>query len=90
MKSLPVIAKASTMYLAPALLLLPLCAFPTPRVAAQKDNRLLTQKRTETITAWPGQSKRWALVIGVDQYRDSQISPLKGAANDARALADSL
>jgi len=38
----------------------------------------------------PAKAKRWALVIGVDQYTDSQISPLKGAANDARMLADSL
>lgn len=38
----------------------------------------------------PAKAKRWALVIGVDQYQDSQISPLKGAANDARLLSDSL
>lgn len=38
----------------------------------------------------PTKAKRWALIIGIDQYVDSQISPLKGAANDARSLADSL
>jgi uncharacterized caspase-like protein len=30
------------------------------------------------------------LVIGVNQYADPQISPLKGAANDAKTLADAL
>jgi hypothetical protein len=29
-------------------------------------------------------------VVGVDKYADPQISPLRGAANDARTLADSL
>ncbi|HEX8558851.1 MAG TPA: caspase family protein, partial [Pyrinomonadaceae bacterium] len=40
--------------------------------------------------AWPERSKRWALVIGVDEYDDGQISRLGGAANDARALHDAL
>jgi hypothetical protein len=44
----------------------------------------------EPVASWPGKAKRWALVIGVDQYADPQISPLKGAANDAKSLADSL
>ena len=38
----------------------------------------------------PAKAKRWALVVGVDKYNDPQISPLHGAANDARALADAL
>lgn len=38
----------------------------------------------------PGKAKRWALVVGVDKYNDPQISPLRGAANDARTLADAL
>lgn len=38
----------------------------------------------------PSKAKRWALVIGVDQYKDGQISALKGSANDARNLADAL
>jgi uncharacterized caspase-like protein len=29
-------------------------------------------------------------VIGVDKYSDPQISPLKGADNDARTLSDAL
>jgi hypothetical protein len=38
----------------------------------------------------PASEKRWALVIGVDEYKDSQIGALRGAANDARVLADAL
>jgi len=47
-------------------------------------------QQVQPIASWPGKAKRWALVIGVDQYADPQISPLKGAANDAKSLADSL
>jgi hypothetical protein len=52
------------------------------------DSRQLQQ--LEPVKAWPTKAKRWALVIGVDQYSDPQISPLKGATNDAHNLADSL
>lgn len=38
----------------------------------------------------PEKSKRFALVIGVDEYQDTQISRLAGAANDAKALANAL
>jgi hypothetical protein len=55
---------------------------------AEPDSRQLQQ--LEAVTSLPSSAKRWALVIGVDQYVDSQISPLKGAANDARMLAASL
>ena len=43
-----------------------------------------------TVKELPSSAKRWALVIGVDEYKDGQISPLKGAANDAQLLADAL
>lgn len=54
----------------------------------QSQSRQLQQ--IEPVKAWPSKAKRWALVIGVDQYSDPQISPLKGAANDAHNLADAL
>ncbi|HZE72146.1 MAG TPA: caspase family protein [Pyrinomonadaceae bacterium] len=38
----------------------------------------------------PAKAKRWALVVGVDKYIDPQITGLRGAANDARTLADAL
>jgi len=60
------------------------------KITAQTDrHRELVQSRAE-IRKWPEKAKRWALVIGVDQYQDSQISKLEGAANDAKSLADAL
>lgn len=56
--------------------------------AQQPGSRQLVQ--ATPVKEWPGKAKRWALVIGVDQYADPQISPLKGAANDAKTLADAL
>jgi TPR repeat protein len=41
------------------------------------------------ITKLPPREKRWALVVGVDQYEDSQLN-LTGAAKDARSLRDAL
>jgi caspase domain-containing protein len=42
------------------------------------------------VKALPSSSKRYAIVIGVDQYADTQITTLGGASNDARALAKAL
>ncbi len=42
------------------------------------------------INAWPRKAKRFALIIGVDEYQDSQINKLEGASNDAKMLADAL
>jgi len=42
------------------------------------------------VDTLPGKSKRFALIIGIDQYSDSQMSPLSGATNDARLLAAAL
>lgn len=57
-------------------------------VTVPAQSRQLQQE--QPISNLPSKAKRWALVIGVDQYGDPQISPLKGAANDARALHDAL
>lgn len=48
--------------------------------------RLLTQPEVKVL---PVQRKRWALIIGVDNY-DKDISPLRGSVNDAKALKDVL
>src|SRR5215471_5300284 len=37
------------------------------------------------VSSLPGSSKRFALVIGVDDYQDTQINKLDGATNDAKA-----
>ncbi|HKP85887.1 MAG TPA: tetratricopeptide repeat protein [Blastocatellia bacterium] len=42
------------------------------------------------VRSLPGSAKRYALIIGVDQYNDAGISNLEGAANDARALEQAL
>ncbi len=42
------------------------------------------------VKALPSTSKRYAIVIGVDQYADTQITTLGGASNDAKALAKGL
>jgi hypothetical protein len=47
-------------------------------------------QRAEEIKTLPVKNKRWALVIGVGQYRDAQINALKGSVNDANNLANSL
>ena len=47
-------------------------------------------QRDEDIKALPSKNKRWALIIGVDDYSESQISKLNGAAKDARTLAKAL
>jgi len=38
----------------------------------------------------PAASKRYALVVGVDQYADTQITTLGGGSNDAKTLANAL
>jgi hypothetical protein len=43
-----------------------------------------------TVESWPNKPKRWALVIGVDRYADTQITTLGGSSNDAKAIADAL
>src|SRR5262249_46983690 len=42
------------------------------------------------VKALPSNSKRYAIIIGVDQYADTQITTLGGASNDAKALAKAL
>src|SRR5438309_10656933 len=48
------------------------------------------QQLDQPLQSWPAQAKRWALVIGVDQYADTQITTLGGASNDARSLANAI
>ena len=73
---------------APALMLLLSLPLSPVHAQAQKASRQLEQ--VAPVNALPGKSKRWALIIGVDNYTDAQISPLKGADNDARSLSDAL
>jgi len=45
---------------------------------------------SSSVKVLPSASKRYAIVIGVDQYADTQITTLGGASNDAKALAKAL
>src|SRR5437588_604058 len=42
------------------------------------------------VKVLPAIGKRYAVVIGVDQYADTQITTLGGASNDAKTLANAL
>jgi formylglycine-generating enzyme required for sulfatase activity len=68
-----------------ALVALP--SYLTVEAQRPQDNRAL---RMLEIKELPAKSKRFALVAGVDEYQDEQISRLSGAGNDAKALADAL
>jgi hypothetical protein len=77
--------KVSTFSLLAVLLNLTALSGPTLR-AQDQERRVVVQD----VKALPGAAKRYALIIGVDQYADTQISTLGGASNDAQALADAL
>ena len=57
---------------------------------AKPDGRGLGLNPSGQVKELPGRSKRFALIVGVDNYADTQISTLGGASNDAKALADAL
>lgn len=90
-KSFPFGTSFKTHALIGALSLTLILAFgPQAKAQAQRNPPSRQLEQPETLRQWPGKAKRWALVIGVDSYKDGQISPLKGSANDARMLADAL
>jgi tetratricopeptide (TPR) repeat protein len=63
---------------------------PPPQTQSSPSSPASSTPSQDQINALPVSAKRWALVIGVDKYQDPQISPLKGADNDARLIADAL
>jgi Caspase domain len=72
-------------------LLILLFLLPTLNGAnAQKPARGMRVQSADSVAALPASAKRYALVIGVDQYADTQITTLGGASNDARTLANAL
>lgn len=50
------------------------------------DRRVQPLLDAPAITQLPETAKRFALLIGVDEYQDANISRLFGAANDAKAM----
>src|SRR5262245_52749476 len=63
---------------------------PSTQARKQDNQRAVGVRPTGQINTLPVKSKRFALIIGVDEYADTQISPLDGASNDAKALNDAL
>ncbi|HEY6334112.1 MAG TPA: SUMF1/EgtB/PvdO family nonheme iron enzyme [Blastocatellia bacterium] len=46
--------------------------------------------RHSDVVALPSAAKRYALIIGIDQYEDPDINPLGGAVRDAKSLKQAL
>ncbi len=69
-------------------LLVNLTLFPisNTRARAHEQSRLLTSPDVKVL---PSKENRWALIVGIDEY-EKDVSSLKGAVNDARALRDVL
>ena len=63
---------------------------PLVQAGAQQKDLRLTGVEDESITKWPNREKRYALLVGVNTYEDTQITPLVGAANDMVLLEDAL
>jgi hypothetical protein len=60
---------------------------PTVKSAwTQEQSRVLAHPEVKSL---PSKEKRWALIVGIDEYKND-VSSLKGAVNDARALKDVL
>ena len=60
------------------------------QVSGQKNDRGIKLGSAESVKSLPAKAKRYALIIGVDQYADTQITTLGGASNDAKALANAM
>ncbi len=75
--------------LLPILLVALIIAFSANASKAQPNGRGVGISNSSVKTL-PSTSKRYAIVIGVDQYADTQITTLGGASNDAKALAKAL
>ena len=63
---------------------------PTPAPAPSTDPASSRRASSGPISTWPDKTKRWAIVIGVENYSQEQISKFSGAASDAQALASAL
>jgi len=79
--------KSRMLLMLAALAVLVLLPVHLPVEAQRRDNREL---RIHEVKQLPSKAKRFALVIGVDEYRDKQINRLYGAAKDAQTLRDAL
>lgn len=63
----------------------------TSGISAQTGKRSIRQRTAPLVSTLPEKSKRWALVVGVNDYNDTtHFQTLRAAVNDANALRDAL
>ena len=65
-------------------------AFAASFAQTQKDGRGMRVTGVKAVDSLPAGSKRFALVVGVDEYQDTQITKLEGAGNDAKSIVEAL
>ena len=58
--------------------------------ASAQPDRGVRLSTADTVRSLPAVGKRYALIVGVDQYADTQITTLGGASNDAKTLANAV
>lgn len=88
-KQMQLMVRAQSYLIVNVLLLILIGLIPT-QVRSQKDGRAIGVPSSQSVKVLPLSAKRYALVIGVDQYADTQITTLGGASNDAKTLANAL
>ena len=64
--------------------------FVMPASAQPGEGRGIGINPSGNIKQLPTKAKRFAIVIGVDRYDDTQITTLGGSVNDAKTLANAL
>lgn len=68
------------------LLILQLCLFSLSATAQTVSQRDMQVRRSDPARQWPDGRRRFALIIGVNDYQNADVTDLEGAANDARDL----
>jgi uncharacterized caspase-like protein/tetratricopeptide (TPR) repeat protein len=86
------LARIKFLALAAAVAGLPLfvCPHGLAQGKASQSGRGIQTKASPAVNTWPGATKRYALLIGIDQYKDRDITPLNYASKDAENLANVL
>ncbi|MBA2340437.1 MAG: caspase family protein [Pyrinomonadaceae bacterium] len=67
-----------------------ICFLCAPSAYTQTNSRGLGLPPSTPVRQLPNKTKRFAVIIGVDKYADTQITTLGGATNDAKSLVRSL
>ncbi len=84
MKNLPAVAVALAAIFSAAI------AAPAQTDQRVRASRPADTRSLEKISKWPPREKRFAIIIGVDEYTDSKITPLIAPSEDAHMLYDAL